>query len=181
MVLSVQHLSSQTYGNWSGILYTGSSSADVHVPIYDKYTAGLRNFLTTAYKGKYIRVVPYVVKKGQRYTVSIKYPNDGDYRAMEFTGFNPLQTTGFSISYQNPNRPGKYSVNRVNFTNSANSNYDRVMVIVSSDKPSKPFYLRIEYPAVPDNVVDAAWPNPTEPGSPKTYWGTIVKYPLIIK
>ncbi len=172
----------QTYGNWSGILHTQSVAVTENGnPDFHNFTQKIQEYLIQNYKGKYIRLITYVVKKGHRYTVSIKFPQDGIERSMEFIGYNPFISKGFFISYQNKNVKGKYMLKRVNFSNSPESDYDRVVIVVSTYKPSSPFYLRIQYPAVPDNVVDAAQINPAEPDVGKFYWGNVVKEPILMK
>ncbi len=176
------NINAQSYGNWSNVLYTQSVPVTENGnPDFKNFTQKIQDYLIQNYKGRYIRLITYVVKKGQRYTVSIKFPQDGIGRGMEFIGYNPYQSKGFSISYQNKNAQGKYSVHRVNFTNAPNSDYDRVVVVVSTYKASMPFYLRIQHPAVPDNVVDAAQINLGDPASGKSYWGTVCKEPILMK
>ena len=148
---------------------------------FKNFTQNIQQYLIQNYKGRYVRLITYVVKKGESYTVSIKFPQDGIERSMQFIGYNPYQSKGFSISYQNKNKLGKYMLKRVNFTNSLKSSYDRVVVVVSTDKPSLPFFLRIEYPAVPNTVVNAAQINPEEPNIGKFYWGIVVNEPLLLK
>jgi hypothetical protein len=173
--------SAQTYGNWSGILYTGDSKSGVNDQYFNSYSKGLQEYLKKAYKDQYVRLITYVVKKGQRYTVSIKYPQDGVDRNVEFTCYHPEQTKGFYFSYQNLNRPGKYMAQRVNFTNSTESDYEKVIVIVSTVKPGKAFYLRIEYPAVADNLLINKTVNPAYPEFGPMYWGTVEEEPILLK
>ena len=171
----------QTYGNWSGILHTGTSKEGVKDPYFNSYSKGIQDLLQNAYKERYVRLITYVVKKGKRYTVSIKFPQDGVDRSMSFTSYNPIKSQGFAISYQNKNLPGKHIAYRVNFTNSMESDYENMVVIVSASKPSMPFYLRIEYPAVADNVVDSKSINPTYPEFGPIYWGRVNKQPILLK
>ena len=171
----------QTYGNWSGILYTGNSKSGVNDKYFNTYSKGLQEYLQKFYKDKYVRLITYVVRKGQRYTVSIKYPQDGVTRNIEFTCYHPIETRGYYLSYQNIYRPGKYMAQRINFTNSIDSNYENVVVIISTDKPAMPFYLRIEYPAVPDNLLTTRTINPAYPEFGPMYWGTVKKEPILLK
>ena len=172
---------SQTYGNWSGILYTGNSLSGVNDPYFNTYSKELREYLQNTYKNRYVRLITYVVKKGQRYTVSVKYPQDGVDRNVEFTCYHPKQTIGYYFSFQNLNRPGKYMAQRVNFTNSTESDYENVIVIVSTDKPAMPFYLRIEYPAVADKLLINKTVNPAYPEFGPMYWGTVEEEPILLK
>ncbi len=174
-------VNAQTYGNWSGILYTGNSKSGVNDQYFNSYSKGLQKYLQNAYKDRYVRLITYVVKKGQRYTVSIKYPQDGVDRNVEFTCYHPLQTEGYYFSFQNLNRPGKYMAQRVNFTNSPESDYENVVVIVSTNKPAMPFYLRIEYPAVADNLLITKTLNPAYPEFGAMYWGTVEEEPILLK
>ena len=175
------HSSAQTYGNWSGILYTQSVPVTENGnPDFHYFTPKIQEYLKQYYKGKYVKLITYVVKQGQRYTVSIKYPRDGITRNVEFIGYNPYESKGFFISYQNKNKPGTSWVERVNFTNSPQSTSDRTIVVVSTTTPSEPFYLRIEHPAVPDNVVDSRLPNPGDPKAGEYFWGTIKETPILM-
>ncbi|NPA37536.1 MAG: hypothetical protein GXO47_11895 [Chlorobi bacterium] len=171
----------QTYGNWSGILHTQSVPVTENGnPDFHYFTPKIQEYLKQHYKGKYIKLITYVVKQGQRYTISIKYPQDGIDRSVEFIGYDPYNSRGFSISYQNRNKPGTWWVNRINVTNSQQSTTDRTVVVVSTNTPSAPFHLRIQYPAVPDNVVDSRLPNPGDPKAGEFFWGTIVKEPILM-
>ena len=171
----------QTYGNWSGILHTQSVPVtDNGNPDFHYFTPQIQKYLKENYKGKYIKLITYVVRQGQRYTVSIKYPRNGVGYGMEFIGFDPYSSRGFSITYQNKNLPGKWWIERVNFTNDVNSTSDRTVVVVATSEPSAPFYLRIQYPAVPDNVVDSRLPNPADPQAGEYYWGTVKKTPILM-
>ncbi len=171
----------QTYGNWSGLLHTQSVPVtDNGNPDFRYFTPQTQKYLKENYKGKYIKVITYVVRQGERYTVSIKYPRNGVGYGMEFIGYDPYRSRGFSVTYQNKNLPGKWWVERVNFTNDVNSTSDRTLVVVATDTPSAPFYLRIQYPAVPDNVVDSRLPNPADPQAGEFFWGTVKKTPILM-
>ncbi|MCF6242554.1 MAG: hypothetical protein L3J74_14555 [Bacteroidales bacterium] len=181
VIFNMHNVFSQTYGNWSGKLQTGAQPASVSIPYQEYFPDTLVTYLQKAYKDRYVRVIKYVVKKGERYTVSIKYPLNGTSYGWQFTGNNPWRTEAFSTGFGSANIQGRYTVQRVNFTNSTESKYDWVFVVVITDKPSSEFYLRIQYPAVPDNVVDAPSVNPADPQGGKVYWGSIVEHPIILR
>lgn len=182
LIFTSFQIKAQTYGNWSGIMHTQSVPVTENGnPDFHYFTPKIQKYLKQHYKGMYIKLVTYVVKPGQRYTISIKYPQDGIDRGIAFIGSDPYSSQGSVMSFQVRNKPGTYWVQRFNLTNSNESNSDRLIVVVSSYyKPSVPFYLRIEYPAVPDNVVDARHPNPGDPGAGSSFWGTILQNPLLL-
>lgn len=169
------------YGNWSGVLYTQSIPVQKNNPNLRQYTLDIQRYLLTSYKGKYVQLITYVVKRVERYTISIKFPQDGVSRSLIFTGYNPFASSGYAISYQNKKYQGRYMLYRINFSNSRESKYENMVVIVVTNKPLMPFYLRIQHPAVPDGIVDARHPNPGDPAMGAYFWGTIIKHPLVLK
>ncbi len=169
-----------TYGNWSGVIRTQDVDVNPNNPNFAAYTPKIKEFLLKNYKGRYVALITYVVKKGARYTLSLKYPEDGIERSLQFIGYNPFASKGFHISYQVSKNPGTFLIRDINFSNSRASKFDRVVVVVSTSKPSVPFYLNIQYPAKPDTTVGAATVNPGNPRKGKQYYGTIVKTPLLL-
>lgn len=161
----------QTYGNWSGILHTSSVTAEnVDLTVYSNE---LNNWVHQNFAGKYIHVIKYVVYQGEKYTISIKYPRNGNDYGITFTGYDPNTSNGFSVNMQNPDRP-EYWVARWNITNLAASECHNVYVITSTLVPSQEYYLKIDYPAIDDSIVDSALPNPGCPSDTTPYyWGSI--------
>ncbi len=161
----------QTYGNWSGTLYTSSQTAE-NVD-WTAYSQELHNFIQATYAGSYVKVIGYVTQIGEKYTISIEYPQNGTEYGIFFTGGNPYLSNGFWTSSQN-NVTNCNWVRRWNITNSSTSTCNKTYVITVTSTPSKDFRLKIEYPAIDDNIVDSALPNPGCPSNTTPYyWGGI--------
>lgn len=175
------HVKGQTYGNWSGVIRTQNVIVNVNNPNLKLYTPKIKEYLLQNYKGRYVALITYVVKQGQRYTLSFKYPEDGIGRSLQFIGYNPYASKGFSIGYQIFKNPGTFLIRDINFSNSKDSKYDRVVVVIAAAKPGVPFYLNIRYPAIPDSVVSSATVNPGNTKRGKQFYGTIVKDSLLLK
>ncbi len=180
IILSPSMIAKPTYGNWSGIIHTQSVPVREGNPFFHQYTKEIQNYLLRSYRNMYVQLITYVVKKGQKYTLSIKYPGDGIGRSIMFTGYNPYKSKGSAISFQVHNISNAFFVRRINFSNSVNSTYDRVIVIISTIKPNVPVYLKIEYPALSDSIINSSTSVIGAPQLGKQNFGIIIRNPLLL-
>ena len=143
------------------------------------------SWVKNSFSKSYIAILKFPTVPGEKYTLYIKYPIDGEGRMFTFTGSDPSKSKGVGTSFQgvDKERISYYKCNmlthRFNIAISSKSN-SPLYIVYATSKPKIMATFLLKHPKEPDALVEKRSPYPGCAPNVKQFWGSVWKDPLLL-